>query len=533
MKAELRRLKPARFEDLIALNALYRPGPMDMIPDFIRRKHGHVDVDYPHPVLEEILRETYGVIVYQEQVMQIASKMAGFSLGEADILRKAMGKKQAAVMNSMRAKFVEGAHLNKIPERTAVQVFDLMEQFAQYGFNKSHSTAYALLAYQTAYLKVHYPVQFMAALLTSEIGDTDKVVMYIAECRDMGIPVLPPDINESELPFLSTASKIRFGMLAIRNVGAGAIQSMLDYRGEKGHFRSLFQFCEAVDSRAVNRRVLESLIKSGALDSFGWKRAQLMALVDTAIEQGQKAQRDRLSGQIGLFSGLSGPAVFPEPDPPDIPEWPPEQLLSFEKETLGYYVSGHPLDRFAGELPRYSRKTLAELVTEAAIGECQVAGIVTELRPRRTKKGELMAIFTLEDLTGAVETVVFPSAYAKYSSCLGPDAPVYVSGRFEVEEKGCKIICSDIQPLEGIAERMARTLCVRAAIADLGPEAGLELYRLLEQNRGETGVEVELYHPDGFRVTIQSADFVKVKSSVELIRGIEQICGAGSVHIVC
>ncbi len=296
--------------------------------------------------------------------MQIASKMGGLSLGEADLLRKAMGKKLASVMISMRDKFIAGARANKIPDKIAIQVFDLMEQFAKYGFNKSHATAYALLAYQTAYLKVHFPVQFMAALLSSEVGNTDKIVMYIAECKDMGIPVLPPDVNESQLHFHPSGDKIRFGMLAIRNVGEGAIQSILDHRKANGPFRSLFQFCEAVDSRAVNKRVLESLIKSGALDSLGWKRSQLMALADAAIEQGQKTQRDRNSGQKGLFSSMPGPTSLPEPEPPDMPEWSSEQLLAFEKETLGYYVSGHPLDRFATELARFSKKSLAELISE-------------------------------------------------------------------------------------------------------------------------------------------------------------------------
>lgn len=532
MKAELRRLKPARFEDLIALNALYRPGPMEMIPDFIRRKLGLVDVKYPHPLLEEILKETYGVIVYQEQVMQIASKMADFSLGEADILRKAMGKKLASVMTSMRDKFTAGARTKNIPERTAIQVFDLMEQFAQYGFNKSHSTAYALLAYQTAYLKVHFPVQFMAALLSSEIGNTDKIVMYIAECKGMGIPVLPPDVNESELPFHSVGNKIRFGMLAIRNVGAGAIQSILEYRKAHGRFSSLFRFCEAVDSRALNKRVLESLIKSGALDSLGWKRSQLMAMADAAIDHGQKAQRDRTSGQKGLFSGTLGPAALPEPKPPDIPEWPPEQLLACEKETLGYYVSGHPLDRFTEELARFSRKSLAELVSDGTSAECRVAGIVTDCRPRRTKKGGLMAAFTLEDLTGRVEAVVFPKDYAKFSPYLEADEPVFVVGRFEVDENSSKIICSEIAPLAGIIERNARRLCIRTPVPHLRPGAAAELYHLFEQNQGEAGIELELYHPNEFRVTIQCSDFVKVKPSQDLIRQIEDICGAGSVQIL-
>jgi DNA polymerase-3 subunit alpha len=533
MKTELRRLRPERFEDLIALNALYRPGPMDMIADFVKRKHGAIEVRYPHPVLEEILRETYGVIVYQEQVMQIASRMAGFSLGEADILRKAMGKKLANVMTSMRAKFLEGARRNKIGEKAAAAVFDLMEQFAQYGFNKSHSTAYALLAYQTAYLKVHHPVQFMASLLSSEVGNTDKIVMYIAECRDMGIAVLAPDINESDLDFRAVGDKIRFGMLAIRNVGEGAIRSMLEYRKKDGRFRSLFHLAAEVDSRAVNKRVLESLIKSGALDSLGWKRSQLMALCDAAIEYGQKRQRDRESGQRGLFADASGGGVTDEPSPPDIPEWPQDQLLGFEKETLGYYLSGHPLERFSRELETVATSTLSALIGEGAPADCSVGGIVTEYKTRRTKKGDLMAVFKLEDLTGAVETVVFPTLYSRVESMLASDAPLLVSGRFEPEnENSYKIIASDIVPLGGAAERKARRLRIRAEVSRLLPDSALELYRLLEHNRGETGVELELYHPHDFRVTIQSSDFVKVRSSLELVQQIERICGAGSVTVV-
>jgi DNA polymerase III subunit alpha len=534
MKTELRRLKPERFEDLIALNALYRPGPMDMIPDFVKRKQGLIEVQYPHPALEEILKETYGVIVYQEQVMQIASKMGGFSLGQADILRKAMGKKLANVMVSMRGRFIDGARSSKISDKAAIQVFDLMEQFAQYGFNKSHSTAYALLAYQTAYLKVHYPVQFMAALLSSEIGNTEKIVMYIAECKDMGIPVLPPDINESALEFRSMNGTIRFGLLAIRNVGEAAIRSVLEFRDRHGRFRSLFHFCEEVDSRSLNKRVLESLVKSGALDSLGLKRSQCLAMVDTAIEYGQKARRDRECGQKGLFASLPvGLEAAPEPAPPDIPEWLMDQRLTFEKETLGFYVSGHPLDRFAAEVSRFSKKSIAELISEGKSVECQVAGIVTDFRTRRTKKGDLMALFSLEDLTGAVETVVFPGAYPKFEPFMTADFPILISGRFEAEdERGCKLIASDLQPLTGIAERHAKTIRIRARLSDLTPSSATTLHRLLEQNRGDTGVDLELYIPSDFRVNIQSSDFVKVKSSPELIKQIEGICGQGSVCIV-
>ena len=534
MKTELRRLKPERFEDLIALNALYRPGPMDMIADFIKRKHGQIEVLYLHPALEEILKETYGVIVYQEQVMQIASRLAGFSLGQADVLRKAMGKKMASVMTSMRDKFVAGAKGNRIPEKTAVQIFNLMEHFAQYGFNKSHSTAYALLAYQTAYLKVHHPVEFMASLLSSEIGNTDKIVMYIAECRDMGIPVLPPDVNESDLDFRSQGDRIRFGMLAIRNVGEATIRSILQHRQQHGRFRDLYEFCEAVDARTLNKRVLEGLIKSGALDSLGWKRAQLMAAADGALEHGQKVQRDRASGQRDLFSTLPQEhAGAGRPEPPDVSEWPAQEMLAYEKETLGFYVSGHPLERFAAELARFSRKKLAELASGANGADCQVAGIVTDCRTRRTRKGELMAIFTLEDMTGTVEAVVFPAVFARCERLLAADTPVLVSGRFEAEEESSrKIAVSDIQPLEGIAERNARALRIRVRVDAMAPERAAELHRLLESNRGETGVGLELYAPGDFRVTIESYDLVKVRSTPELIRRIEGICGSGCVEIV-
>jgi len=535
MKNELRRLKPERFEDLIALNALYRPGPMDMIPEFAKRKQGAIEVKYPHPALEEILKETYGIIVYQEQVMQIASKLGGFSLGEADILRKAMGKKKIDIMNSMKEKFIEGARKNKISEKSSVQVFSLMEQFAQYGFNKSHSTAYALLAYQTAYLKVYYPVQFMSALLSSEIGNTDKIVMYIAECKEMGIPVLPPDINESDLHFSSVDGRIRFGMLAIRNVGEGVILSVLAYRKEHGIFRSLFRFCEEVDSRSLNKRVLESLVKSGAMDSLGWRRSQYMDMLDSAIESGQKARRDRESGQKGLFAVVTenGDSEIPEPSPPDIDEWPLEELLSFEKETLGFFVSGHPLTRFADEISCYSKKSISELTTKGQNTECQVAGIITDLRIRRTKKGDLMANFNLEDLSGSVPTIVFPNAFAKFESYLSADCPILVSGRFELEdERSHKVIVFEIEPLPGIIQRNAKSLCITACISSLSPTSAIDLHRLLEKNSGETGVDVQLYSSLDYSINIQSSDFVKVKSSPELIKQIEIICGQGSVTVI-
>ena len=537
MKAELRRLKPDRFEDLIAMNALYRPGPMDMIPDFIRRRHGRVEVEYPHPLLETILKETYGVIVYQEQVMQAARVVAGYTLGSADILRRAMGKKDVKEMARHRDIFVKGAaQTNKMDAKTANAIFDLLEKFAQYGFNKSHSTAYALLAYQTAWLKVHYPVQFMASVLSNEsrLGNTEKIVLYISECREMGIPVLPPDINESMLNFHPSGDGIRFGMLAIRNVGEGAINSIIEYREKKGRFRNLFQFCEELDSRALNKRVMESLVKSGALDSLGWKRSQSMTMIDTALEHSQKVRRDRESGQKGLFAMMTGgQSALPEPIPPDVPEWPLEERLVNEKETIGFYVSGHPLDKFKQEISSFCRKNIAELVGEGKSTECRLAGIVTEFQQRRTKKGDLMATFSLEDISGSVKTVVFPNTYKKCESYLTADHPLLVSGKLEFEdENSCQLIASELQPLTGIMERSAKTLWITTDIRYLDPDAAESLHRLFESNRGETGIEVELYHPGNFRVNIQSSDFVKVKSSPELIQQIEDICGPGSVLAV-
>ncbi|MCL2878461.1 MAG: DNA polymerase III subunit alpha, partial [Acidobacteria bacterium] len=535
MKEELRRLKPTQFEDLIALNALYRPGPMSMIPDFIERKHGKVDVKYPHPMLEEILKETCGVIVYQEQVMQIGSKMGGFSLGQSDILRKAMGKKQKDVMDKYRPKFVEGATNKGVSGKVAEQVFALMEKFAEYGFNKSHSTAYALLAYQTAWLKVHHPVQFMAALLTCEIGNTDKIVMYIAECRDMGINVLPPDINESRIHFHSAGGSIRFGLLAVRNVGEGAISSVIEYRKNHGRFRDLFHFCEEVDSRSLNKRAMESLVKSGALDSLGWKRSQCMIMLDAAIEEGQKLRRDRESGQKGLFAnfGAEPGAALPAPSPPDLPEWSLEDKLAQEKETIGFYISGHPMEKFAREVAGFCKKGIAEIAGEGKDTECRVAGIITDFRERRTKKGDRMAVFNLEDISGSIETVVFPNAFQKYESCIVTDQPILVSGKFEFGgERSCKIIASEIQPLSGILERHAGMLRISARTDALSADTADSLNRLFETSRGNTGIEIELVHPENFRVKIQSSDYVKVKSSPELVAQIENLCGRGSVHFV-
>ena len=425
MRDTLRKAKPQRFEDLIALNALYRPGPLrgGVVDDFIARKHGKVAIKYEVPQLEPILMETYGVIAYQEQVMRIASDLAGFTMGEADMLRKAMGKKNATVMQAQRARFIQGATVRGIPQKKATKIFELMEYFAGYGFNKSHSTTYALLAYQTAYLKANYPSHFMAALLTIESQNTDKLGLYLGECRDLGVPILPPDVNRSGLTFAVTSDGIRFGLAAIKNVGESAIASIVGVRERTGRIPSLYALCEEADLRLVNKRVLESLVKGGALDSLfptvenspapqsAMIRARLFAGIDRAMEQGGRHQRDRDLGQSQLFTNTSGMDSAEQTPLPQELAWTDTQQLGFEKEALGLYFSGHPVDRVAADLKAFGARPIDAFTTSQA--SISVGGIVTHCRQLKTRRGDRMAVFTLDDPTGALEVVVFPEAFAQ------------------------------------------------------------------------------------------------------------------------
>ena len=436
MRDVLRRYKPTSVEDLTALNALYRPGPIQggMIDDFIERKWGRRAVEYMFAELEPILRETLGVIVYQEQVMQISSAIAGYSLGGADLLRRAMGKKDPAEMAKQRVTFMSGALERKFNKDTAGKLFDLMEQFAGYGFNKSHSAAYALLAYHTAWLKTHFPVEFMAALLTSETSKPENVVKYIGECREMNIAVVPPDVQISAADFTPAGNAIRFGLAAIKNVGHNAIESIIRARGElqaegKAGFTSLWEFCEKVDLRLMNKRVLESLCKAGALDAFG-KRSQVMAALDKAIERAQKSQRDAASGQHGLFGMFdSGPAASAEAEEalPAAPDWDEYTRLSQEKEVLGFFVSGHPLDKYRDKLRNMKgvidTQAACEMKPEPVVfvrgkaeqqNEIQVAGVITGLKVAKSKRsGEMYAQACLEDASGKIELIAFPQSYEK------------------------------------------------------------------------------------------------------------------------
>src|SRR6185312_6885896 len=476
----LKKLRPDCFEDIVAAGALYRPGPLEggMVDDFIERKHGRKKVEYDHPTLEPILKDTYGVIVYQEQVMQISSALAGYSLGKADLLRRAMGKKKVEVMAKEKAGFLEGAKQKKVDSKIAERVFDLMEKFAGYGFNRSHSAAYGLLTYQTAYLKRYYPVEFFAALLTCDTDDTDAVVKFIAEARSDGIAVLRPDVNESDTDFTVSATPggsppppatgssergagsslsparsvstvdehgaarkvIRFGLGAVKGVGEGAVEVIKQARGQGGPLLSLFDFCRRVDGRKVNRKVIEALVKAGAFDGIaqqnGVTRARVFGAIGLASERAAEAQRDRESGQTNLLALLTGGGGAKSPGAatgddkyPPFDEWMPKELLAYEKEALGFYISGHPLDRYASEIRRFTNATAANCTEKGERAEVILAGVVAVYQERPMKNGTgKYAFFTLEDQSGQIEYMVGSKKVEEYRELLSKDEPLLVTG---------------------------------------------------------------------------------------------------------
>ncbi|HCW51095.1 MAG TPA: hypothetical protein DGR79_03365 [Clostridiales bacterium] len=496
MQGMLKDAKPDRFEDIIALVALYRPGPMDLIPSFCARKHGREKVEYPDPRVEPVLKETYGIMVYQEQVMQMAQIVGGYSLGGADLLRRAMGKKKAEEMAEHRELFRGGAAKDGLSTEKADEIFDLMEKFAGYGFNKSHSAPYALVAYQTAWLKAHYPVEFMAASLTSVMGSSERVAYYVEECRRMGVEVLPPDVNESQARFTVAGGKIRFGLAAVKNLGEAAIEAIVAAREEKGPFRSLYDFCRRVDTRLLNKRAVESLIKAGAFDSLGGHRGQYLLALDRDLEAAQRHQRSEREGQLSLFSDIpaasgapGGAPGFQEVGPPLPPcdPLPKASLLAMEKEVLGLYLSGHPLAQYQAQLVRLDTVSTAHLSERWEGDAVTVGGMVSNTKKIVTRNGSPMMFATIEDLTGAVEVVIFPSVLEKYAGLLQPDATVIVRGRVSFKDEEPKVIADEIQPLEaGSEERVYVTIP-----PELEKQEFLERVRaVLELNRG--GVPVYL-----------------------------------------
>jgi len=561
MRDILRKAKPQRLDDLIALNALYRPGPLrsGMVDDYIARKQGKTEVKYELPELEPVLADTYGVIAYQEQVMRISNVVAGFTLGEADILRKAMGKKNAEVMQKQRAKFVDGAKKRGVAEKKASSLFDLMEHFAGYGFNKSHSTTYAYLAYQTAYLKANFPWHFAAALFTIESQNTEKLAMYLGEARERGIPVLPPDINESQLRFTVETNGVRFGLTAIKNVGEGAIESLLKVRAAQGRISSLNALCEDLDLRLFNKRVFESLVKAGALDSLAAgvtghsreTRPRLAAAVDIACEYGARQQRDREQGQGGLFGdGADTHGTNGDGAPNGLPAataWTEQEQLAFEKETLGLYWSGHPVDRYRNELREFGAKSIAELAETPLSPEpaetwgpggrkpiqadTSVGGVIAAIRQLKTKKGDRMAVFTLEDAQGNVEVIAFPETFQKSVALIETGTLVLVRGKLERDDETARVLASEILPLDSVRERVAREVAIRVKMP--ADRAVFEaLGEVFSRHRGDRRVSFEIEVPSDakpLRVRADISSQIRVRPSSTLISEVEQIVGHGAV----
>jgi DNA polymerase-3 subunit alpha len=595
MRELLRKGKPSCLDDLSALNALYRPGPLKsgMVDDWVERKQGKREVKYELQLLEPILGETYGVIAYQEQVMRIAQAVAGFTLGQADVLRKAMGKKDPKVMAKQREGFLEGAKNKGINEKKALKLFELIEYFAGYGFNKAHATAYAWLAYQTAYLKANYPWHFAAALFTIEAQNTDKLALYIAEARERGIPVLPPDINESELHFSVEHGKgVRFGLTAIKGLGEGAINSILAARAHlDGRIPSLHALCEILDLRLANKRVFEALIKSGACDSLvgGPKgpflrtnveadspkrerergqvglplralRARLFASIDAACEHGARTQRDRDLGQSDLFGG--GEEAAPgHAQLPDAPPWSEIEQLNYEKEALGLYWTGHPIDRYAEDLREYGAKTTADLNIKKPDGdpelgeaepqaaappadghvngngrngrgeEISIGGIVAGLRPLKTRKGDRMCVFMLEDATGSIEVVVFPDAFKQHGHLAENGQTVLVKGKFERDDESARLLASEIVPIGLVRERLAKSVAIRLTTPPADRATFERLWNLFAQHRGDRRVAIVLHERDRhMRITVD-VNGIRVRPSETLVAEVEKICGTGSVSL--
>jgi len=536
MRDLLKKLKPTVFEDLIALLALFRPGPLGsgMVDDFIKRKHGHTRVKYDHPLLESILKPTYGIMLYQEQVMQIANKLAGFSLSQADILRRAISKKLSEVIQKQRKLFVQGCEKNNVSAKAADKIFSNIEYFSGYGFNRSHSTAYALISYRTAYLKANFSIEFMAALLTSERDNTDKVVFYIEEAKNMSIEVLPPDVNESYSHFTVTENSIRFGLAAVKNVGQVAVASIAEARKTHGKFKTLYDFCEHVNLRLVNKRVTESLIKCGAFDSFNLHRSQMIAMVDHALDVADILQKDRDSGQLSFFDTFESNDTFKKEfqQVPDIKEWPQSQRLSFEKELLGFYITGHPLgihEKALKMLTKYNTSNLGELKDGQ---EVSIGGIISKAKFTFTKRtGEKMAIVVLEDLKGTVEVLVFPRTFKQVGQHILADAIVFIKGTINLHEDTPKIIANEVLPLDEARKKYVHAMSIKLYTTGLEKKTLQQLNDILKKHKGSVPVYLNFTTQDKRRLQLSTGRDMLILPDDTLVEEVEALLGQGCVRM--
>jgi DNA polymerase-3 subunit alpha len=520
MRDLCRKFQISSIEHITALVALYRPGPMDLIPDFIKRRHGEVKIEYEHPLLEPITRETYGILIYQEQVMQATQVLAGFTLGAADVLRRAMGKKDVEKMQKQREKFIKGcAATNKISAGKANDIFDLLQKFAGYGFNKSHAAAYAVVAYQTAYLKANHPVEFFCAMMTNDMADTDKLAQYIAEARSFGIEVLGPDVNESQMYFAPATGGhgIRFGLAAIKGVGEAAVEAILKARNEGGKFKTLSELCERVDGRSVGRKTLEALIKTGACDCLGQTRATLFAQIERTLARAASILSDKQKGQSSLFGALEEKAP-PMPEAiSNLPEWPQHELLAHEKELLGFYVTGHPLTPFAPILEKYALANTAKLPELANRSLTRIGGLIAAVQNGVSKKsGKPYSMVTLEDLEGSVQILVMNENYDKYRELLTPNRAILVVGEVNTGDERPKIFPQEILPLEDAPKRFTKQVHLRLHAAHLKPEELESLRELVTAHPGKCPLLLCFQQPGGEMVFMDTHKHFSVTPSQKL-----------------
>jgi DNA polymerase-3 subunit alpha len=539
MQNLLMRMKPDRIEDLIAANALYRPGPMILIPDYTDRKHG-AKWSLPHPIMTEILDETYGIMVYQEQVMRICNRLGDIPLREAYGLIKAISKKKAKTIAKERERFVTGCVDKGLTSQQAKQIFELIERFAGYGFNKSHSTRYAFIAYQTAYMKTHWPIEYMAALLTFEMDNTDKVVEYIAECAEMSIEVLAPDINESGVDFTPLYENadidqdkkgvLRFGLAAVKGVGEKAVEQIIAARRKIGRFQSLFHFCENVDLRAANKQVIEALIKAGAFDRLGGNRAQMMAGLEKAMQIGATFQADKQNGQMNFFGQMTGDSDYSQDHQnlPDVPPWPEMQMLVFEKQVLGFYVTSNPLSHHAETINLYSTHNSSQLADANQGRQIVIGGMITKVRYTLTKTGRnagsKMAYFTLEDLQGQVEVVMFPDVLNKFGDLAVADSIVFVKGKLDYRREKPNILAVELIDLENVREKLAAKIRIRLDAKDVTKEKVANIKSICRHHRGKSPVYVAIKTDKG-RVYAAADRQLSVNPDNDFCRKMRQLVG--------
>jgi DNA polymerase-3 subunit alpha len=530
MREYLKKLKPSSVKDLSAMNALYRPGPMEFIDDFIKRKHGIAQPEYLHPVLEPILQETYGIIVYQEQVIQIANKAGGMSLAEADILRRAMGKKDLQAMAEQKTKFVDGASKNGIDPKVAVAIFDAIDKFANYGFNKSHAVAYSVVAYHTAYLKAHYPAEFLAANLTNEFGNTDKVTTFLEDCRKLKIEVLCPDINTPSVYFDVLDGKIVFGMCAIKNVGIGAIEEIIRKKDELGRdFKSIFDLCSNVDTRLVNKRTLEGLVLAGAFDKLNGTREQNFCAIESALDFGNKVRNSALSITDSLFGGIAEAVEIPEPSLPDVNNWTSKEELSKEREVLGFYLTNHPLRKYELEYKSFATIHLGETEGELTnVEQVRACGVITGLKKKIDRSGKTMAFFTLDDFSGSCECLVFGSTFEKINQYIEEEAPVVLIGKPESSGDAIKLQIENAMSFEEVRNltKSLKIVIDNEKFQDMSIIS--ELKNLFEKYKGNI-LPIIHFQNNGDRTRLFQVNKYRVRVCDEFLNAMTQLLGDDSI----